>query len=99
MTVSLTRLYEVLAEKIGKPQAESLTTYIEEKIAEEFVNQKAELLTNTKLELELTKLRSDLKADMHQNHRQLFWAIIVLFIPLYLTIIALAITIFNLYRK
>jgi hypothetical protein len=35
MTISITRLYDLLSIKVGKDTAETLTTYIEEKIKEE----------------------------------------------------------------
>jgi hypothetical protein len=34
-TISITKLYELLSDKIGKEPAESLTSYIEEKISDE----------------------------------------------------------------
>ncbi len=35
MTITLTKLYELLSNKVGKDEAENLTTYIEEKILTE----------------------------------------------------------------
>jgi hypothetical protein len=53
MTVSLTRLYDLLSEKVGKETAENLTQYIEEKIKEE-VQDSSKLLA-TKLDLNALK--------------------------------------------
>lgn len=37
-TISLTKLYDLLSDKIGKESAENLTTFIEEKINKELEN-------------------------------------------------------------
>ena len=56
MTISITRLYDLLSIKVGKDTAETLTTYIEEKIKEEFADNSKILATkedlaNTKSEI------------------------------------------------
>jgi len=43
--VSITHLYDLLSAKVGKESAESLTTYIEEKIHNEFENKTQILAT------------------------------------------------------
>ena len=53
MTISITKLYDMLTAKMGREAAENLTSYIEEKIREEFSN-KSELLA-TKVDLANTK--------------------------------------------
>jgi len=35
-TISITKLYDLLSVKVGKETAESLTSYVEEKIKDEF---------------------------------------------------------------
>lgn len=52
-TISITKLYSLLSSKIGKESAESLTSYIEEKINEE-VEDKTKVLA-TKIDLSETK--------------------------------------------
>lgn len=56
MTITTTRLYDLLSTKVGKDTAETLTTYIEEKIKEEFIDNSKILATkedvaNTKTEI------------------------------------------------
>jgi hypothetical protein len=53
MTISITKLYDVLTAKMGREAAENLTSYIEEKIRDE-LNNKSELLA-TKVDLANTK--------------------------------------------
>tara|TARA_B110000977_G_C10689451_1_gene342888 strand:+ start:75 stop:311 length:237 start_codon:yes stop_codon:yes gene_type:complete len=55
-TITLTELYSLLTEKVGKETAESLTTYIESKIDKEVVQSTRHLaskedLANTKTEM------------------------------------------------
>ena len=90
MTVTVTKLYEILSKKIGKEEAEVLTSYVEERIADEFERSKSNIVTELKLEIE--KLRT----EMHQSLRNQLWAIIVLFLPLYITI---TIALINLLQK
>lgn len=45
MTISTTRLYDLLSLKVGKDTAETLTIYIKEKIKEEFVDNSELLAT------------------------------------------------------
>jgi len=56
MTISTTRLYDLLSTKVGKETAETLTTYIEEKISNQFLDNSKLLATkedlaNTKAEI------------------------------------------------
>ena len=53
MTVSITKLYDLLTAKMGREAAENRTTYIEEKIRDEY-NNKSQLLA-TKVDLANTK--------------------------------------------
>jgi predicted DNA-binding protein YlxM (UPF0122 family) len=86
MTVSITKLYEIISSKRGKEEAEAITSYVEEKIAEEFTRQKSAIVNEIGLTIE--RLRTDmekLRTEMHQNNRNQMWAMIALFIPLYIT--------------
>ena len=56
MTISITRLYDLLSVKVGKETAETLTTYIEEKIKDQFEDNSKVLstkedLANTKAQI------------------------------------------------
>src|ERR1700712_2127934 len=86
MTISITKLYDILSAKIGRTEAESLTTYVEEKIADEFTKQKSTIVNEIKVEIE--RLRTDMermRTDMEKSGRNQMWAMIALFIPLYIT--------------
>jgi len=55
-TITLTKLYSILEPKIGKIEAEMLTSYIDEKISDEIKSDKVNLATkedlaNTKAEM------------------------------------------------
>jgi hypothetical protein len=54
MTISITKLYDMLDVKLGREAAEEITSYIEEKIRNELSN-KSELLA-TKIDLSETKV-------------------------------------------
>lgn len=71
-TITTTQLYEYLSHELGKETAEKLTAYVEQKAEEEVLNKINHLATKTDL--------SETKYDL------LKW-IIVLFFPLYLTIL------------
>jgi len=83
-TVTTVQLYELLSSKIGKPEAESLTTYIEEQISEEFKQNKDTIVSELSLKIE--QLDSRLTSKIEGTKTTLMWAIIVLFLPMYLTI-------------
>jgi hypothetical protein len=51
MTISITRLYDLLTIKVGKDTAETLTTYIEGKIKEEFIDNSKILATKEDIAL------------------------------------------------
>ena len=97
MTVTVTKLYEILSKKVGKEEAEVLTTYVEEKIVDEFEKNKSSIVNEIRVDIE--KLRTEmaqLRTEMHQTLRNQLWAMIALFFPLYFTIIYL---ILNLIKK
>ena len=60
--VTLTKLYEVLAQKVGRNEAECLTQYVEIKVKDE-LNNKTEILA-TKKDL------FSLKEDIYSLHRE-----------------------------
>lgn len=80
MTVTLTKLYEILSLKIGKQEAETLTTYIEEKISVDFADSKNNIVAEIKLEIEKSRTETE------RALRSQLWVIIALFLPLYVTI-------------
>ncbi|HTB26313.1 MAG TPA: hypothetical protein VK711_13145 [Puia sp.] len=55
-SVSITKLYDLLSFKIGKEPAENLTSYIEEKIRDEF-NDRSQYLVS---KVDLAKTKTDL---------------------------------------
>jgi hypothetical protein len=72
MTISLTKLYDLLSTKVGKEAAENLTTFIEEKIKVEMETKLSQLATKTDL--------AELRAESAGNKAELlkwmfiFWA-------------------------
>ena len=60
MTVSLTRLYDLLSEKVGKETAENLTQYIEAKIKDEVDGNSKSLASKQDIML----VKGDLKEDI-----------------------------------
>ena len=61
-TISITQLYSLLSEKVGKETAEQLTGYIEDKIKEELENKSNVLATKSdvaNLELKIADSRAD----------------------------------------
>lgn len=66
-SISITQLYTLLSEKVGKETAENLTGYIEDKIKDEVQTQSSNLATKQDLaavELKLSEKISDTRADM-----------------------------------
>jgi phage I-like protein len=66
-TISITQLYSILSEKVGKEAAENLTGYIEDKIKDEVKSQSDILATKQDLsnvELKLSERIGDTRADM-----------------------------------
>lgn len=66
MTISTTRLYDLLSIKVGKETAETLTTYIEEKIKDKFEDNTKILATKE----DVSDLKRELKNDI-ANVRQM----------------------------
>ena len=59
-TISITKLYDLLTVKVGKETAENLTSYIEEKIKDEFQDSLNILATRE----DLATLKGELKSDI-----------------------------------
>ena len=62
-TISITQLYSLLSEKVGKETAENLTGYIENKIKNEFESKSDTLATKndiSNLELKIAESRADM---------------------------------------
>ena len=70
--ITLTKLYEVLAQKVGKNKAECLTQYVEIKVRDE-LNNKTEILATKvfvkdeflSLKEDIHALRSEITGDIH----------------------------------
>jgi hypothetical protein len=63
--VTLTKLYEMLAQKVGRNEAECLTQYVEIKVKDE-LNTKTEILaTKVSVKEEIHALRSELVGEIH----------------------------------
>ena len=54
--ISITKLYELLASKVGKETAENLTTFIEHKIKDELENKSQMLATKEDISILNTKI-------------------------------------------
>lgn len=67
MTISITRLYDLISVKLGKETAENLTTFIEEKIKNE-VDTKASNLTTKE---DLARVEGKLSAEASENKAEL----------------------------
>lgn len=62
-TVTITQLYSLLSDKVGKETAEQLTGYIEGKIKDEFTSKSDVLATKNdiaNLELKISESRADM---------------------------------------
>ena len=62
-TVSLTRLYDLLSQKVGKETAENLTQYIESKIKEE-IQDSSKLLATKQDVSDVRETMANYKADL-----------------------------------
>jgi predicted DNA-binding protein len=60
MTITITKLYNLLSEKLGRDTAENLTEYIEAKIEKELNLQSVNLATKS----DISDLQSGLKAEI-----------------------------------
>jgi len=91
--VTLTKLYEVLAQKVGRSEAECLTQYVEIKVKDE-LNTKTEILVTKKdlfvLKEEIHILRNEMKEhSLFQQKWMLstFITVVLMIMGLYATIL------------
>jgi hypothetical protein len=85
-TVTLTRLYDLLSQKIGKPEAESLTQYVEVKIKNE-LNTKIEILSTRE---DIHALRNEMKDNTISLQKWMlgtFITLVIMILGLYATIL------------
>lgn len=68
MTISITRLYDLITTKLGKETAENLTTFIEEKIKYE-VDTKASILATKE---DIAKLRTEASENKAELMKWMF---------------------------
>ena len=86
-TLTITKLYDLLSQKVGKEAAESLTVYIQEQVGAQVEGEKSGIVNEIKLELEKTKV------EVEKTMRNQMWVIIALFIPMYISILILILNI------
>ena len=67
MTISITRLYDLISTKLGKETAENLTTFIEEKIKCEVDTKASNLATKE----DLARVEGKLSAEASENKAEL----------------------------
>ena len=86
-TITLTKLYALLEDKIGRHEAEVLTSYVDEKIKEEVGERTREIATKDFVRAEVETIKPDNKQAHTTLHRWFIGVIIALilsFIGLYL---------------
>jgi len=59
-TITLTRLYSILEPKIGKIEAEMLTSYIDEKISDEVKNATVDIATKDFVKKEISESKAEM---------------------------------------
>jgi hypothetical protein len=91
--ITLTKLYEVLAQKVGRSEAECLTQYIEIKVKDE-LNSKTEILATKKdlfvLKEEIHGLRNEMKEHSLSQQKWMlstFIIVVMMIMGLYATIL------------
>ena len=68
MTISITRLYDLISTKLGRETAENLTTFIEEKIKCEVDNKASNLATKD----DIAKLRAEASENKAELMKWMF---------------------------
>ena len=58
--ITTTRLYSILEQKIGRNEAETLTSYIDEKIAEEVKSNTGDIATKDFVKKEIAESKSEI---------------------------------------
>ena len=84
MTITITRLYQLLVEKTNKETAETLTTYIDGKINKDIENKVTSLATKE----DIANLRSETKEDLSKIKVEMIRWHVALFVMLTLMMIA-----------
>ncbi|MEH0007097.1 MAG: hypothetical protein V6Z82_00030 [Flavobacteriales bacterium] len=75
MQISITQLYRLLSDKVGKENAENLTDYIERKVKDEVKNETRHLATKADL--------ANVKTEMIKWHVGLFILLSLMIMGLY----------------
>ena len=91
--ITLTKLYEALAQKVGRNEAECLTQYVEIKVKDE-LNNKTEILATKKdlfvLKEEIHSLRNEMKEHSLSQQKWMlstFITVVLMIMGLYATIL------------
>ena len=85
MTITITRLYQLLVEKTDKETAETLATYIDGKINKDIENKVTSLATKE----DIANLRSETKEDLSKIKVEMIRWYVALFVMLTLMIAGL----------
>ncbi len=95
MTVTNLQLFQILKEKLGETQAETLVTYVDAKVQDEFESHKENLATKldiSNLKEDIAVLKGELKNDiLNSQNKIILWTIGTMFI-----MFGLALTIYKL---
>ena len=92
-SISITDLYDLLSEKIGKEQAKGLVAFVENKV-EETINDKTNVLS-TKEDINALNIKiKDIETKIVDSKADLLKWIIVLFMPFYIGMILFLIKFF-----
>lgn len=103
-TVRLSQLYSILLEKRGKDEADAIVNYVEEKVAGDIDHNNQTVYdkidkSNAEVNAKIDKLNAEIKEYAERSLRQQLWAIIALFVPLYLALLGFFGAIFNVVKK
>ena len=103
-TVRLSQLYSILIEKRGKDEADAIVNYVEEKVADDIDRSSQTIFdkidkSNAEVNAKIDKLNAEIKEYVERSLRQQLWAIIALFVPLYLALLGFFWAIFNVVKK
>jgi len=103
-TVRLSQLYSILIEKRGKEEADAIVNYVEEKVADDIDHSSQTIYdkidkSNAELNAKIDKLNAEIKEYVERSLRQQLWAIIALFVPLYLALLGFFWAIFNVIKR
>lgn len=102
-TVRLSQLYSILIEKRGKEEADAIN-HSNQTMYPKIDKSNSELVAkidklNTELNAKIDKLSAEIKEYVERSLRQQLWAIIALFVPLYLALLGFFWAIFNVVKK